>query len=319
MLRKRSTWSRFAWFAVREIREGHFQRSLSLVAGVSSLLSGIEVTSEHYRGSYSQRKMYSPVVLSSLLLGAGIGGAFSRKLAKTVLPLTSALVLADGVIGFYYHVKGVARKPGGWRVPVMNLIMGPPVFAPLLFGISGYLGLLASLLHPEDDPRHSSSTPVASLGASWLEALPLPHVVRQEGIIVAQEVSHGRFQRQMALAAAISAVFSGLEAWYSHYKNNFQYKVQWTPIVITPLIVLAGVAAAIDRRAARTLLPAASLIAMIDGGVGFFYHLRGVLRKPGALHRPIYNIMYGPPMFAPLLFAASGFLGVLASMLRREE
>lgn len=319
MLRKRSKWTRLAWFAAREIREGHFQRSLSLVTAASSLLSGIEVTSEHYRGSYSQRKMYSPVILSSLLFGAGIGGAFSRRLAKTVLPVTSALILADGMIGFYYHVKGIARKPGGWRVPIMNLIMGPPVFAPLLMGVSGYLGLLASLLHPEDDPRHSSSTPVASLGASWLEALPLPRVLRQEGIVITQEVSHGRFQRQLALATAISAVFSGLEAWYSHYKNNFQYTAQWTPVIITPLIVLAGIAATIDRRAARTLLPVVSIIAAIDGGVGFFYHLRGVLRKPGGFRRPIYNIMYGPPMFAPLLFAASGFLGILASMLRREE
>ena len=29
--------------------------------------------------------------------------------------------------------------------------------------------------------------------------------------------------------------------------------------------------------------------------------------------------MYGPPIFAPLLFAACGFLGILASMFRREQ
>ena len=33
---------------------------------------------------------------------------------------------------------------------------------------------------------------------------------------------------------------------------------------------------------------------------------------------PFYNLMYGPPVFAPLLFAAAGFLGLLASLLRRE-
>ena len=35
------------------IREGRFQRSLSLVTAFSSLLSGLEVTYEHYVGSYS--------------------------------------------------------------------------------------------------------------------------------------------------------------------------------------------------------------------------------------------------------------------------
>ena len=39
----------------------------------------------------------------------------------------------------------------------------------------------------------------------------------------------------------------------------------------------------------------------------------------GVLGYPLYNLMYGPPVFAPLLFAASGFLGLLASLLRRAD
>ena len=34
------------------IREGRFQRSLSLMAGLSSVLAGVEVAYEHYKGSY---------------------------------------------------------------------------------------------------------------------------------------------------------------------------------------------------------------------------------------------------------------------------
>jgi hypothetical protein len=37
------------------IREGRFQRSLSLLTAFASLMSGLEVSYEHYRGSYSQR------------------------------------------------------------------------------------------------------------------------------------------------------------------------------------------------------------------------------------------------------------------------
>src|SRR6185437_11887131 len=61
----------------QHIREGRFQRSLSLLAGLSSILGGLEVLYEHYRGSYSQRIMYSPVLLSPALLVAGIWGALS--------------------------------------------------------------------------------------------------------------------------------------------------------------------------------------------------------------------------------------------------
>jgi len=74
-----------------------------------------------------------------------------------------------------------------------------------------------------------------------------------------------------------------------------------------------------NPRVAQTWLPALSAVAMVDGMVGFGYHARGVLRRPGGLKKPIYNIIYGPPLFAPLLFAASGFLGLLASLLRREK
>ena len=66
---------------LQHIREGRFQRSLALIAGFSSILSGLEVTYEHYRGSYSQRVMYTPVILSPALLAASVAGATNRKAA----------------------------------------------------------------------------------------------------------------------------------------------------------------------------------------------------------------------------------------------
>jgi hypothetical protein len=74
-----------------------------------------------------------------------------------------------------------------------------------------------------------------------------------------------------------------------------------------------------NPKVARTWLPALSALAILDGGVGFFYHVRGVLRRPGGLKKPIYNVIYGPPIFAPLLFAACGVLGLLACLMRRER
>ncbi|MFL5702066.1 MAG: hypothetical protein ACJ8AG_04475, partial [Ktedonobacteraceae bacterium] len=63
---------------LQHIREGRFQRSLSLITAFSSLLSGLEVTYEHYIGSYSQQIMYTPVFLSLMLCIASVWTVFNR-------------------------------------------------------------------------------------------------------------------------------------------------------------------------------------------------------------------------------------------------
>jgi hypothetical protein len=306
----------------QHVREGRFQRGLALIAGVASILSGLEVVYEHYRGSYSQRVMYTPVLLSPALLLAGVWAAFSRRAARMLLPLVSLATLLDGLIGFVFHLRGVNRKPGGWRIPVFNVVMGPPIFAPLLFAISGYLGLVAAFLRREGDSpvrqgvlgRAPAAFRPVPVWACWL-----PRVISREGVVLDQQVREGRFQKQVAVAAALSALFSGIEALYSHYKNNFTYPAEWLPIALAPVVMVAGLGSVWSRRMARTLLPASSFLAAVAGGVGFFYHARGVRRRPGGRSLLLYNIMYGPPIFAPLLFAATGFLGLLASLLRRGD
>ena len=291
------------------IREGRFQRGLSLVAGLSSIMAGADVASEHYRGSYNQKIMWSPVILSGAMTVAGVWGACSEWAARTVLRWTSALTLLDGVVGFGFHIRGIVRKPGSWRLPVANIIMGPPIFAPLLFGVAAYLGLVASYLRQEESPVIDPRTQAARLRDWLLRRPPPPWRV---------ELREGRFQKHLAAVTMISTFFSGFEALYSHYKTNFKYKAQWTPVIMTPLLMGAAGASMKSARIARTWLPGLSLLAMLNGGVGFFYHMRGVLRRPGGLKQLPYNLLYGPPAFAPLLFAACGFYGVLASLMRRE-
>jgi hypothetical protein len=301
----------------QHIREGRFQRSLALVTALSSLLSGLEVTYEHYRGSYSQQVMFTPVFLSVALFVVGIAAAVSRRVARTVLPLLSVLTMVDGVVGFYFHVRGVARKPGGWRAPVMNVIMGPPVFAPLLFAISGYLGLIASFLKPEGAASDDGSRRGGRMSA--LLSL-VPKGISHEGVVLEQHIREGRFQKNLAAAAGISALFSTLEAVYSHYENGFKFpKLQWSPILLGPILFAAGLGTVWKAWIGRTLLPLVSALAILDGTIGFYVHARGIARRPGGLKLPLYNLIYGPPIFAPLLFAASGFMGLLASLLRRAD
>ena len=309
-----------ASLADERLREGRFQRSLSLLAGVSSLITGLEVAYEHYRGSYSRRVMYTPVLLSVALFGAGVLAFADKRAARWVLRPVAALTFIDGVVGFYFHIRGVARKPGGWRLPITNMVMGPPIFAPLLFGIAAYLGLIASYLRREDGDGKSIDSP------AWLPKAAHRHAWRHallganepEQIDWRQDLREGRFQKHIAAATAVATFFSGFEAWYSHYKNNFSYKVQWSPVIIAPVLIGSSIAAMRSPKMAHTLLPAAAALAAADGGIGFYYHARGVLRRPGGRKNLLYNIVYGPPIFAPLLFGACGMLGLLASLLRRE-
>jgi hypothetical protein len=301
---------------IQHIREGRFQRSLSLVTAFASLLSGLEVTYEHYIGSYSQQIMYTPVILSAGLLITSIWAVFNRWVARVLMPIVSFLNMLDGLIGFFLHIRGVHRKPGGWRLPVFNVVMGPPLMAPLLFMSSGFLGWITAFLRREEDliPPLPKGRYRRSL---WLDMLP--QELTREISTVEQDIREGRFQRLMGIATALSGFFSGMESVYSHYKNNFQYRIEWTPIVLTPAVVIAGIGTVWSRTIARTLLPIISALALIDGTVGFFYHVRGVLRRPGGKKHLVYNVLHGPPIFAPLLFASTGFLGLLASLLRREK
>ncbi|MEO6890670.1 MAG: hypothetical protein ABI456_14810 [Ktedonobacteraceae bacterium] len=301
----------------QHIREGRFQRSLALIAAFASLMSGLEVAYEHYIGSYSQRIMYTPVILSPLLTIAGVWAAFSRRAARTVLPLVSLLTVIDGVVGFIFHIRGIHRKPGGWRIPIVNIVMGPPLLAPILFATSGFLGLIAAFLRREDDPRRTLPLGIKRSRSTWTNLLP--SAIRKEGIVVRQDIREGRFQQAMGIATAVSALCSGFESLYSHYKNDFSYKIEWAPILLTPAIMLAGIGSVWSRTIARTLLPLTSALALISGMLGFYYHARGITRRAGGLKLPLYNIIYGPPIFAPLLFAATGFLGLLASLLRRAD
>jgi hypothetical protein len=292
---------------LEHIRRGCFQRSLSLIVAATSTASGLEVSYEHYKGSYSNPVMYTPVALSGALTVAAGLGVVNGWSARVIMRAISVVTLADGLVGFFFHIRGITRKPGGWTLPVTNIVMGPPIFAPLLFGTSAYLGLLASYLRREEE----MGRPINSMLAIRSKVLYGRSGWRND-------LHYGKFQKHLSAVTMLWALFSGFEALYSHYKTNFRYPAQWIPVLLTPVLMGAAMGAIKSRKIANTLLPAVSSIALANGAVGFYYHSRGIVRRSGGLKKPLYNILYGPPIFAPLLFAACGFLGLLSSLLRRE-
>jgi hypothetical protein len=132
------------------------------------------------------------------------------------------------------------------------------------------------------------------------------------------DIETGRFERSMAGLAAFGAVVTAAEIFTEHDGASFGNNMMWWPIVIVPTVAPAGVAAIFSRRAAHTVLPVASALVVANGLQGTYLHWRGIMQKPGGRSNLRYNIEMGPPMFAPLLAAMVGGMGILASLLRRE-
>ena len=134
---------------VRNLRSGRMQKLLSLATAASVPPLAFEIYLEHYKGSFGDKWMWTPIVLTPPLTAAGIAGVYSEKVARTWLPALSALYFLDGAIGVYTHLRGVQKRPGGLKEPTYNLVMGPPLLAPGSLCLVGAFGIVAAVVKRE--------------------------------------------------------------------------------------------------------------------------------------------------------------------------
>ena len=151
--------ARVASTAVHDVRTGRFERSLAALTSVGAAITAGEIYLSHDGASFGNKMMWWPIAVLPAAIPAGIAAAFSRRAAHTVLPLSSAAIVANGLQGTYLHWRGIAQRPGG--VTRYNLESGPPAFAPLLASLVGGMGLLAAVLRregrrPQGDPARSA-------------------------------------------------------------------------------------------------------------------------------------------------------------------
>jgi hypothetical protein len=132
------------------------------------------------------------------------------------------------------------------------------------------------------------------------------------------DIRTGRFEQALAALSAGAALVTAAEIFTSHDSASFGNKMMWTPIVVIPTVIPAGIAAVFSKRAARTVLPIASAMVVANGLQGTYLHARGILQKPGGAKNLRYNMEMGPPLFAPLIATMVGGMGLLAAALRRS-
>lgn len=134
---------------IANVRAGRMQKLLAASTALSAPALALEVYLEHYKGSFGDKWMWTPLWLTPPLTVAGIAGFVSPKAARTWLPLFGALYALDGAIGVYTHVRGIQKRPGGFHEAHYNLVMGPPLLAPGSLTLVGAMGMLAAVVKRE--------------------------------------------------------------------------------------------------------------------------------------------------------------------------
>ena len=119
------------------------------------------------------------------------------------------------------------------------------------------------------------------------------------------------FARLYLLLVAVAFVLVGAQVFLLHWRGAFRSKAMYGPVVMAPIIAIAGVAAAIARNdVIGWFAVAVFALGLLDGLIGLVLHLRGVAARVGGF--TLRNIVAGPPFLLPLAFGALALTGGLA-------
>ena len=263
-------------------------RRLNGAAGMLALSVLADSGIEHYRGSFKNKAMFTPLIVSALTLGTSIHGTTDpRGAAHIVRDTTYLMAAATGLIGTGFHIYNVAKKSGGfsWQ----NLFYGAPLGAPMAILLSGLIGFCSERVR-ETQP---GVTPTIF------------------------DLPAGR-----AMAAVTSGGLLGTagEAGLLHFRGAFHNPLMMLPVTLPPLgaALLARVAAAGPGREHRfTRWWMWLLTAMGAAGIGL--HAYGVSRNMGGWRNWSQNVLNGPPLPAPPSFAGLALAGLAALGLMRDH
>ncbi len=130
-------------------------RRLNRAAGLLATSVLADSAVEHYRGSFQNRAMYTPLVTAALSLAVSAHGLQDeRPGAHAVRDGVYALAGATGIVGTGFHIYNISKRPGGFSW--LNLFYGAPLGAPFALVLSGLLGFTAERVRdntPNVTPR----------------------------------------------------------------------------------------------------------------------------------------------------------------------
>ncbi len=243
---------------------------------------------EHYRGSFQNRAMYTPLVASALTLGGSLFGSIDPRAKRHLVRDTIyAAAAATGFLGLGFHAYNVLKRPSG--LSWLNLFYAAPIGAPMALALAGLLGRGAERVR--DTPP---GLPATVLG-----------------------IPAGR---TLAAVAGVGLAGTAAEAALLHFRGAYHDPAMFLPVTVPPVASVLITANALrpnagTHRIARWWLRLTALLGF--AGVGF--HIFGVARNMGGWRNWSQNVLNGPPLPAPPSFTGLALAGLAALTLIEEE
>lgn len=263
-------------------------RRLNRAAGILATSVLADSAVEHYRGSFKNKAMFTPLAVSALTIGVSLHGTADRRRgAHAMRDSVYASAAASGLIGTGFHLYNVGKQTGGfsWQ----NLFYRAPLGAPMAILLSGLIGFCSERVRDN-------------------KPLRIPTIFK---------LPAGR-----TMAAVISAGLLGTtgEAGLMHFRGAFHNPVMFLPVTLPPVgaALMASAAAGPPGRDLWLTRWWMRLLAVLGfAGVGF--HAYGVSRAMGGWRNWSQNILNGPPLPAPPSFAGLALAGLAALGLMHDH
>ncbi len=236
---------------------------------------------EHYRGTFHNSAMVTPLVSASLSLAASVHGHGDGRAAPHRARDTAYLLAGlAGLAGTCFHVYNVGKQVGGfsWQ----NLFYAAPLGAPAALTLSGALGFLSERVR--DTPPGTSPT-IAGLPAG----------------------------RAVAATTSVGLLGTVAEVGLLHFRGAFQNPFMYAPVTVPPVAAALIGAAAVGRTGTRRPWTRRWLrFTAALGYIGAAFHVRGVARQMGGWRNWSQNLLNGPPIPAPPAFTGLALAGLAA-------
>jgi hypothetical protein len=256
-------------------------RRLNRAAGTLAASVFADSAIEHYRGSFKNKAMLTPLIVSALSLATSAHGTADRRpLAHFARDATYVLAAVTGLVGTGFHIYNVGKRTGGfaWQ----NLFYGAPLGAPFAILLSGLIGFCSERV------RETSRWRVPKI-------FKLPA------------------GRTMAGVTGAGLLGTTAEAGLLHFRGAFHNPLMLLPVTLPPIgALLMGSAAA--GPPGRDLFFTRWFLRILTamGFAGSALHAYGVSRNMGGWRNWSQNVLNGPPIPAPPSFAGLALAGLAA-------
>ncbi len=263
-------------------------RRLNRAAGILAFSVLADSGLEHYRGSFSNPAMYTPLAVSSATLAMSAHGlADARSGFHRLRNFVYSAAALTGLVGTGFHLYNVLKRPG--RLDWQNLFYGAPLGAPSAILLSGLLGFMSERIRDAKPGR-----PLRLFG-----------------------FPAGRLT---AAITSIGLLGTAAEAGMLHYRGAYHDPFMFVPVTVPPVAAaLMGELALTSRPRNRWLSLFWLRLTAAIGLVGAGFHAYGVHRNMGGWRNWRQNILAGPPLPAPPSFSGLALAGLAALALTEEH